>query len=1767
MRVEESYEIPEQLIEQMKALYEYESREVTHGLNIGRDFSVEWTEDDLVEIIIDAGCAKESAAQLLNELDGKKRLVKLFSKDGSVRAYRTDTAELVRLSTFNYNRYPEPISNKMVSTQSGVTWDIEAKMTPKWSISINKVSTMLQSEVRDGWVDDNGKSHTYENSKLNEAIPIVVAAYDRIQKKKFNMEGMLSGFQFRSVRAMLRGMYSTGDKTLAILAGTGSGKSYGFQIGSLIAIVEQRLAGTLNKTHSIFLYPRVALMDDQRKTMEELLEYCNRLLVGKEIRWVTDGGSNLKKDYQLKIEPGISDQGLNKIGAPKLIKAFYGSSSQCPHLVFANPDTITNRLTSFNALDGLTSELKNVVFDEIHLLESITGANTSGVIRRLCAHANRDLMLTGSSATIADERDHLSKVFARKENEVIVVKPEEEELELTGIIHHVFHKGIEGRSFKTNLVNLTSLVSHQRRRRKTDEISNPEKSHKTIGFADSLNLLGSWEFMLRDNEGLEFRPDVLRKIRKNEDVSELLPDAMPLPYRFDKPLIHISKINQDIDEEEAKEHCNSCISGKNSTMVIENSEILKNLPLDYFREGKLGVIDQLYEGEREIGVTDKCPYFECGACWREEADYTPIPLYKEGPVLYTNSMHPIRLTSQSISQKKNESGLGVELEHFSINLDEYHNLKNIIKGSEKFIPDNEQVAEIALSSPAIEVGMDFDNALDAVMFKAIRNVSAYRQKVGRLGRERFRDVYSSMLVSFRAVDYHYYRNPSQLLSNERLDPIPLNVDNENVRKQIAYMAVYDDIAKNGGKTARNLHNLRYWAHYKVVVDAALYYLDNNYDKIANRMKKGLKEQKLSICKEAIDKVKEHLSLLVHDISPLLQGDDKCLADRIGFRSMIERSTRNQDGMQNIHLTEEGGSFIGHAITLNDILRDIALNRHYDDEKSHEVTEAINLAVEIWDNFQKGIEDKRLRDFIDEHVNKEIVMALIQNPNPLANIFLNAHQQKLALEDGTVPAYAKSLIYEGKIPLAESLNQWKSEANKHRGQFSIHYLRDLFSALHFTKHDLPFVFQKTLFKPPNEKNVAVLIPKPGNSDSKYNEMIEDLPIREALFDCAPGMWSYRRAKMPMKSSCYQQLQPTGNSTHMNMPLNNINGEMIIKHKFIQRSKIQEKDIPWNFNLNLNTDNMNLYEPENIQLRFTRGLKNGNVVIKGKAFNDDYTLIKDDDDTHRENFTQNDERESEDEGEKSFDEINVPDCFPIGWRAVSSIRSNSFGSFNGPFKVEFEDDILRKMLFDNIEFAESAYAKEFILGNTRKYQGGGELEIQYVDNKISNKNAVIGHEYHTQGLRFVVSKSTLEMAANWTLEQISKKSGNHTTYQVLHYILSKNLGINRFVVDSLLRLTLERLNYAIPNNLELWFKEISNLMLADFTEFKDVWEGTTMKGISLDVLQYTVQTIEADPEIIARNYKKLAKDWAVKTYSNSFAIHILQAAREFTGSRDEDLGYHVECDAGILDSDSEIVIWLYDRSPDGNGSCDTLKKWMQIPKIVKDEFEKSKERTLPSQDYIDCLEGTYLVPCSAHQSDIIAYACYQNKKDPKEIRHGLSREFRFSYDNYKHYWKKLEEKGYYREDFPFVKLVIPLIFPDLSEQEFFNRAIEGCHSSCVECLEEFGISMFGPLDGPNFANKRMISQVLTTLMNQNPEDYRQTEVSISGAGTSLKGIATYDPNKPLHLEINGQTEERFTMLHPYRMWAEVDIENPFDKHGKIQSKFWTKMKIDRWSDGEN
>ena len=167
---------------------------------------------------------------------------------------------------------------------------------------------------------------------------------------------------------------------------------------------------------------------------------------------------------------------------------------------------------------AICESLQHIVFDEIHLLESITGANSAMVIRRIMAGSGRpnDIMMTGSTATVADERGHIGKVFARNQKEVVVSTPESgiDKLELTGLIHHVIHKSKEGQNFQGDLANLSSLVCHVRRKRRS--ISSDEAStQKTIGFADSLQLLGNWNYLLRDLEGLEFRDDVHKRLNKN----------------------------------------------------------------------------------------------------------------------------------------------------------------------------------------------------------------------------------------------------------------------------------------------------------------------------------------------------------------------------------------------------------------------------------------------------------------------------------------------------------------------------------------------------------------------------------------------------------------------------------------------------------------------------------------------------------------------------------------------------------------------------------------------------------------------------------------------------------------------------------------------------------------------------------------------------------------------------------------------------------------------------------------------------------------------------------------------------------------------------------------------------------------------------------------------------------------------------------------------------------------------------------------------------
>ena len=88
-----------------------------------------------------------------------------------------------------------------------------------------------------------------------------------------------------------------------------------------------------------------------------------------------------------------------------------------------------------------------------------------------------------------------------------------------------------------------------------------QKVHKTLGFADSLDLLGSWEYMVRDNEGLELTRTMRHRLNNGQPASQLKPQSSPLPYRFNWPLVHlVETLEVEFAEpQDIVQHCNNCV--------------------------------------------------------------------------------------------------------------------------------------------------------------------------------------------------------------------------------------------------------------------------------------------------------------------------------------------------------------------------------------------------------------------------------------------------------------------------------------------------------------------------------------------------------------------------------------------------------------------------------------------------------------------------------------------------------------------------------------------------------------------------------------------------------------------------------------------------------------------------------------------------------------------------------------------------------------------------------------------------------------------------------------------------------------------------------------------------------------------------------------------------------------------------------------------------------------------------------------------------------
>ena len=762
----------------IKCLYEYESSKLSKPGSYRRDINeVLWTKGDIFSTLPEI--TEKELDKIISEMIEKKELMKI-QIPGNEDKYVSRVAETVRLLGHNYEYWARGRQGI-----DSIRWLIEEKKIPDRKIPaqefINQLTSAVFSEIQ------------LNNSTINlrNAIKIVVQGIAEYFVSSDWTKAKFSDFQLQAATEMILAQFSQKfkPKSQVLIAGVGSGKTVAFSIAMLVSAVEGILTGEKARRSHLFLYPRTALAKDQYKTLSKIVEKIGL------------------QELSVHFEHHSYYDSINK-SAKDGIAYVYDKPGCSPSIIITTFETLNRRLRNPLVIRKLSEYLHRVIVDEIHLVEGIPGCQIIKMMDRLQNCCNQQILWTGSSATVASPDVQAATIFNIPRDNLKIIEPTLDQLKTVGLVHHVFMRPTGTLSSFSTLVNSTSILVHNRR----DSLHERQENYpKTIGFADNLDILGRWNSDLRENERTE--QDRNRKHPENSDPENWSYDRqrdVPYALRFYNPLqrrIFAGKKSSDFEEvsslltEENKEICEKCKNGQRINLGTVTQEDLKKLAKVIYREplkakdkAKL-LLDnkKIFEAESlEIGTLDLCPYLRAGACfWFAKDDLLTQKISQDGPLVYEwRSVARSRIQS---SKTNKDTQFEEDLSEivFTSTLTEVYDLysdKNK-KNTDKKIP-----IDIVLASPSLEVGVDLQNVTESIMYKAIRNVASYRQKVGRIGREEGSNALNATLISFRPIDLHYYRQPRKIISQAHLDPIPLKEHNSSILSCALYIATWDYLA-------------------------------------------------------------------------------------------------------------------------------------------------------------------------------------------------------------------------------------------------------------------------------------------------------------------------------------------------------------------------------------------------------------------------------------------------------------------------------------------------------------------------------------------------------------------------------------------------------------------------------------------------------------------------------------------------------------------------------------------------------------------------------------------------------------------------------------------------------------------------------------------------------------------------------------------------------------------------------------------------------------
>jgi len=334
---------------------------------------------------------------------------------------------------------------------------------------------------------------------------------------------------------------------------------------------------------------------------------------------------------------------------------------------------------------------------------------------------------------------------------------------------------------------------------------------------------------------------------------------------------------------------------------------------------------------RSQGIPTRCEFYKEGRCWVLSHD-GGMGAWKQHRV--NNKLLWYRLDNIWTTYKSSTAGKKSLKDLFRIS-DEYR----------QWTPA--RYYNLVVATPSLEVGIDISNVTEILLYKAIRSPSAYRQKVGRGGREPQSRMFAVSVLANTPIENYYFRHHHTLV-NPSYKPIPLEHRNLDVARMHATSGILDYLSVVGHrKKLPDMYSLRDSARKGLITKDAVEMLKTEI-RNSNCLKYLTRIVDEAVAKEAVEQFIGFLDDLVTVVYKYKKGAEEISVTLIDF---VTRYLLEKDFEYKVSIRTKGAEKTSEVLggIKNKVLRTISDSRErissLDQELQRELRELYNQIQE------------------------------------------------------------------------------------------------------------------------------------------------------------------------------------------------------------------------------------------------------------------------------------------------------------------------------------------------------------------------------------------------------------------------------------------------------------------------------------------------------------------------------------------------------------------------------------------------------------------------------------------------------------------------------------------------------------------------------------------------------------------------------------------------------------------------------------------------------